>query len=196
MQNELIRKAIHLLTAVIPLFYLYYLEWEQMSVLCISLFVLFLLGDILRIYVTHLTQIYEKIFGKLLRPAEKGKKLNGATLLLLGYAIVTVLFDKQIAVIAMLILAVSDSMAAIIGIKFGRKKWFGKTMEGSLIFFIITFFIAGIFSANIGVNILGAALITSVELFSGKLNDNLTIPIVSALFFMLAQDYLVGSIYV
>jgi len=196
MQSELIRKTIHLVTAVIPLMYLFYLDREQMSVFCISLFILFLLGDTLRIYVTHLTQIYEKIFGKLLRSAEKGKKLNGATLLLLGFSVATILFEKEIAILAMLILAVSDSLAAIIGMKFGRREWFGKTMEGSLAFFITTFFITGFFSDNIGIITSGAALITGVELFSGKLNDNLTIPVISGLFFTVASDYLAGNFYV
>jgi len=192
MQNELIRKSIHLLTAIIPLIYLIYLDREQMSVLCISLFVLLLVGDILRIYITQMTQFYEKILGKLLRVDEKGKKLNGATLLLLGFSIATVLFEKDIAIISMLILAIADSMAAITGMRFGKRKWFGKSVEGSLAFFVTTFIIVSYFSNDTGINILGAALITIVELLSGKLNDNLTIPIVSGLFFTLAKDYLAG----
>jgi len=192
MQNELIRKSIHLLTAVLPLIYLFYLDREQMLLLCISLFVLFLLGDILRIYVTHLRQIYEKIFGKLLRTDEKGNKLNGATFLLLGFLVSVILFEKNIAVISMLILALSDSLAAIFGRQFGKNKWRGKTLQGSTAFFITTFLISGFFNDNTGINILGAALITIVELISGKLNDNVTIPVVSGLFFTLAKDYFTG----
>jgi len=157
-----------------------------MSVFCISLFVLFLSGDLLRIYVTQLGQIFDKIFGNLLRPAEKNNKLTGATYLLLGFSVATIFFEKEIAIISMLVLAVCDSLAALIGRKYGRRKWFGKTVEGSITFFIGTLFITQFFSDNIGINILGAALLTLVELVSGKLNDNLTIPIVSGLFFTFA----------
>jgi dolichol kinase len=192
MQNELIRKAIHLLTATLPLIYFFYLDREQMSLLCISLFVLFLVCDLGRIYVTLLRQIYEKIFGKLLRDDEKGNKLNGATFLLLGFLVSVILFEKNIAIISMLILALSDSLAAIFGMQFGKNKWHGKTLQGSSAFFITTFLISSFFNDNTGINILGAALITFVELISGKLNDNVTIPVVSGLFFTLAKDYFTG----
>jgi dolichol kinase len=187
MQNELLRKIIHLLTSLIPVIYLISMNKEQMSFLCISLFMLFLAGDLLRIYVIQLGRIFDKVFGKLLRPAEKEKKLTGATYLLLGFSIVAVFFEKEVAVISMLILSVCDSLAAIVGRSFGRRKWFGKTVEGSLTFFLATLFITGFFNDKFGINILGAALLTVVELLSGKLNDNLTIPIVSGLFFTFAR---------
>lgn len=193
MRSELIRKTIHLFTVVIPIIYLYYFNREQMSVICISLFILFLLGDILRIYITQLRQFYEKILGKLLRPDERGKKLNGATLLLLGFLLVTILFEKEIAIISMLILAVSDSLAALVGLSIGKIKWYGKTLEGSLTFFIVSFLIMSYFTDKTEINFFGAALLTIVELASGKLNDNLTIPIVSGLFFTFVKDYLAGS---
>ena len=135
MRNEVFRKAIHLLTAILPVIYFLYLDREQMSFLCISLFILFLLGDILRIYVTVLRQIYEKIFGKLLRADERENKLNGATFLFLGFSVAVILFEKEVAVISMLILALSDSLAALFGMQFGKKKGHGKTIHGSIAFF-------------------------------------------------------------
>ena len=192
MRNEVFRKAIHLLTAILPVIYFLYLDREQMSFLCISLFILFLLGDILRIYVTVLRQIYEKIFGKLLRADERENKLNGATFLFLGFSVTVILFEKEVAVISMLILALSDSLAALFGMQFGKKKGHGKTIHGSIAFFITTFIISSIFNDNTGINIIGATLITFAELVSGKINDNVTIPLVSGLFFTLAKDYFPG----
>ena len=121
LKNELIRKSIHISTVIIPIIYYYHLDREQMSFLCISLFILLLIGDILRIYITLLTQIYEKILGKLLRSEETGKRLNGATLLFLGFSISVLFFEKEIAIISMMILALSDSIAAIVGKSYGKK---------------------------------------------------------------------------
>ena len=112
-KQELIRKSIHIATSVIPIFYLFILNREQIIILCISLFIFFLTADISRIVIPGLKQIYEKIFGPILRTVEKGKKLNGATLLFLGFMISVILFEKQIAIASMFLLSLSDSLAFI-----------------------------------------------------------------------------------
>lgn len=188
-KNEVLRKIIHISTAIIPMLYFYYLNREQISILMIFLLLLILTGDILRIYVTKLGQIYENLFGKLLRPSESDKQLNGATMLLFGFTLAVLLFKKDIAIISMLILALSDSFAAIAGKSFGRIKLQGKTLEGSVTFFLITWVVAGLFNENTGINVLGAALITVFELYSDKLNDNISIPLFSGLFFTLAKNF-------
>jgi dolichol kinase len=187
LKKELIRKSIHLMTSAVPLAYFYYLNKEQILALSISLFILFLIGDILRINVTELKQIYEKIFGSLLRENESGKKLNGATLLLLGFSLAFFLFDKNIAIIATLFLTVSDSSAAIFGKKFGTHNLWDKSVEGAVAFFLTAFIVCLIFYDHFVISFIIAFIMAIIESAPIKINDNLTIPLVSGGLFTLTH---------
>jgi dolichol kinase len=84
-------------------------------------------------------KIFYTIFGFLLRQHEvdTGKKnLNGATYVLISALICVIIFPKIFFVTAFTILIISDSLAALIGRKFGRHKLFAKSLEGTLAFFI------------------------------------------------------------
>ncbi|KAA3617492.1 MAG: phosphatidate cytidylyltransferase [Calditrichaeota bacterium] len=186
-KTELARKFIHISTSIIPLVYYYMATKEQILVLCISLFLIFLVGDVLRIYVTKLRQIYEKVFGMLLRKNETGKTLNGATLLFLGFLLAVVLFEKNIAVVSMLFLSVSDTLAAVAGKLFGKYKIFNKTIEGTAAFFLSAFIIS-LFFYDKPILGFGVALATAIiELVPLKINDNITIPLISGLLFTIAK---------
>jgi len=187
LKKEIARKSIHFTTSILPFAYFSLAQKEQILVLSISLFVLFLIGDILRIYVTQMKQIYEKIFGSLLRENESGKNLNGATLLFLGFSVSIVLFEKNIAIIAMLFLAISDSVAAIVGKRFGKHRIFSKTFEGALGFFASAFIISLIFYDRIIFSLLIALIMAIIELVPLKINDNIVIPIATGLLFTLAN---------
>lgn len=187
LKEELLRKSIHITTSVIPLIYYYHASKEQILVLCLGFFSLFLIGDILRIYVTQIQQIYEKIFGNLLREHESGKNLNGATLLFLGLSISILLFEKNIAVVAMLFLTISDSAAAIIGKIFGRHYISHKTFEGAFAFFASASIISLIFYEKVIFGLLIAVIMAIVELAPIKINDNIIIPIISGLLLTLAN---------
>ena len=186
-KKELIRKSIHLTTSIIPIAYYTLFEREQILVLCISIFVLFLTGDILRIYVTQMKQFYENIFGRLLRDNETGKSLNGATLLFLGFVMSVLLFDKNIAIMSMLFLSISDSIAALIGKSIGKHKIFNKTMEGTIGFFLSAAIISTIFFHNVIAGLLIALSVAIIELIPTKINDNILIPLVSGVFFTIAD---------
>ena len=93
--------------------------------------------------------------------------------------------DKSIIMASLLTMSISDSFAAIIGMKYGVTRIYNKkSLEGSFTFFISSFFILNIFisSLSIAVSILIALIVTLVELFSfDRINDNITIPISCAL---------------
>jgi dolichol kinase len=187
-KRELVRKSIHIITSIIPLVYYYYNQKDQILILCVSLFILFLTGDLLRVYVIKMKQIYEKVFGKLLREKESGKGLNGATLLFLGFSITILLFERNIAIVAMLFLSISDTVAAIIGKSFGRIKIFNKTFEGALAFFVSAFIISLIFYDRVILGLLIAIIMAIIELAPIKINDNITIPLATGILFTLANN--------
>lgn len=86
-------------------------------------------------------------------------------------------------------MTISDSFAAIIGIKYGRTKLYqNKSLEGSFSFFITAFIILVLFVPNLDLFylVLIALTTTIIELFSfHKLNDNILIPISSAILIQL-----------
>ena len=75
------------------------------------------------------------------------------------------------------------STAALVGIKYGKTNLFNKTLEGSMAFFITTLIIIHLLiEIPIYLTIICSLIITFVELLSfKKINDNLSIPLVTAL---------------
>ena len=102
----------------------------------------------------------------------------GSTFFLFSTILTILLFPKPIAVSSLLILILADTAAALVGKGIGRVRIFGKTLEGSMAFFLTALLIVWIyptlnrFSGSVAA--LGATLI---ELLPIRLNDNLTIPL-------------------
>jgi dolichol kinase len=99
-------------------------------------------------------------------------------------------FPKPIALIAIYTLAISDPLSAIVGIKYGKRRIVPhKSLEGSLAFFISTFLISlSILSLAVGgmtfivffVSLVLAFSTSIFEMLPLKIDDNLTIPLVTA----------------
>ncbi len=104
---------------------------------------------------------------------------TGAMFFYTGCALTFVFFPFAIASAACAMLAVGDSLSTLIGKKFGKHRIGGKTFEGSLANFFGSL-LAGIFFVNPILSFTGALASSATELFP-KINDNLTIPIVSGL---------------
>ena len=84
---------------------------------------------------------------------------------------------------AFTILIVSDTFAALIGRKFGRKKFMRKSVEGSTAFFIFALFVIA-FTPKVEysmteylIGIIAAIVGTVVEASSWNIDDNLSIPL-------------------
>jgi glycerol-3-phosphate acyltransferase PlsY len=108
-----------------------------------------------------------------------------STYVLLSALLVFWLFEKDISVVALCFLAVGDPAASIIGEKFGRRKIWGKSLEGTAACFL-SCLVVGVFLANtvLSVSLLailaGSFCAALVELLPLHLNDNFTIPILPA----------------
>ena len=136
---EVSRKIIHLLSSVIGIS-IYFLDQSIYVPILLFLSTLFICFDIMRINFKKLNDFYYKYFFIFTRDHEKNQ-LTGASYLFLGASLVAILFSKKIVVIGLLVMSFSDSLAAIIGIQFGKTKLFDKTLEGSVAFFLTTFLI-------------------------------------------------------
>ncbi len=120
-------------------------------------------------------------FIDVLRPRER-TNVTGAIFFSAATIIVFATFDYPIAVTALLLTVFGDLASALIGIKFGRHKVYKKkTLEGFLAGLAINFLVGYLFLPAYPAIFLTMAVVASVvELYTGKLDDNLTVPLISA----------------
>ncbi len=184
--TELIRKGIHLCSLSIPVVY-YFLTRETALAILVPLTLAFGLSDLARLFLPSVRALYERLFGFLLRRHERStryRRLNGATYVLLSATICVWLFPKVIVITAFAILIVSDTAAALVGRKFGRHPFLGKSLEGTTAFFISALVVVAVapkvlyLPSEYLIGICAAFLGALVEAVSGDLlDDNLSIPL-------------------
>lgn len=188
-----LRKVYHVLaSSLIPLAYLYPpFHWglpETRKWLLIISFVCFFISfvlDLFRLRDHQFNSWFMRIFSEFIRRTE-ANKLNGSTFLCFAFFLVIFLFSRKVAITAMFFLSLGDAAAELGGKYFGRLKVWSKTLEGSAAFFLVAFLVAFALFENWMIALVGAVAGTLVELFSFDLDDNLTVPIGSALALSLA----------
>ncbi len=182
---ELARKGIHFFSLSIPIIY-YYIERDLALAILVPITLAFLTVDLLRYYHKPTAQLFYTIFGFMLRKHEldeNSKRLNGATNVLIAASLCVIIFPKLIVLTAFPILIISDSVAALFGRRFGKRKFLQKSVEGSTAFFIFALIVIAFtpkINGSIDEYLIGAvaALVgTIVEAGSWKIDDNLSIPL-------------------
>lgn len=185
-RDEILRKLIHLCSLSIPVVY-YFIPRNTALIILGIMTVFALVLDVGRYLSASIGKIFYKIFGFMLRQHEidhKKRNLNGATYVLLSALICVLIFPKIIVVTAFAVLIISDTMAALIGRRYGNHKFLFKSLEGTLAFFLsgivvvllspkieysYSEYIVGIVAVAFG------AIIENVSF--GLADDNLVIPI-------------------
>lgn len=190
--KEMFRKILHLSSILFPILY-HFTNKESMMVL-ISLLTsgmfFFEWSRFSTGKIHHITQDilnFLKIdINKIIRPHEI-TTLTGASYIAIALFITLLFFPKFVFIIAFSILAISDSLAALVGLKFGKIQLLNKTLEGCLAFFLSAIIISYAIISIYGINhislfaILLTCFITAcVELFAKKIavDDNLLIPLI------------------
>ena len=183
--TELIRKSIHLCSLAIPLVYYWISEAQALSIL-IPLALLLGVADVARLYHPATGRVYSKYLGFLLRPHERtehGRKLNGATYVLLSAIICILIFPKVIVITAFAVLIISDTCAALVGRRFGRHPFFNKSLEGTTAFFVSGLLVVALapkvawLPAEYAIGAAAVLIGAIVEASPVPLDDNLSIPI-------------------
>jgi dolichol kinase len=175
--KELCRQIIHIILGVIIAFSVLYFG----KVLIYPLFILVIIGIFLYFYLKeHYIPIISDLLAICGREDEGGK---GAVLFAIGL-LITLIVVKNInsAFYSILVFAIGDGLATIVGVKGNLKiKYFGKTIEGFLAFFIS----AGIILySHYGIyGIIIAFISACIEFISKKtkVDDNLILPIIVGL---------------
>lgn len=188
--NEIFRKILHLVSCVIPLSYLWFIQDKDTMVLFVgtlSIFAIFI--EYLRNKFKFIDGYFKALFNTMLRQEESRGKITGATWMLFGDTITIFMFPKEIAVPALIFLSIGDTFAAIIGKLYPYIKIKDKTLTGTIAG-IITSIIAGLYVNQVllpEIIILGAIIAMVVELLPISVNDNLTIPVVSGSVMMIGK---------
>ena len=160
---ELTRQYIHLLSGVAAVFFAIVLAREEL----IGLSVLFLAGLLFSkrlLLLQSIHRVRRATWGEIFFPAGVGL----AAVLYLPHS-------PQLYSLAVLIMALSDSLANLIGTRFARRRLlFGKSLVGSTAFFVCTLALS-LFFLRPAPAVLLATLATVVEALSPYGSDNLTI---------------------
>jgi len=179
--KEFLRKTIHLTGLVVPVGYAYFPRRYLLILLTAGLLVAFAV-ELLRFSYLPFRMLFERTLGFLLREGEQ-RQICGATYWLIGAFLVVLFFPRPIAQFSLYMLIVSDSIAAWVGRSVGRVHLInGKTLEGSTAFLISAFLIGlCIPGYTVATAFVGAFAGMLFELGLVPLNDNLMIPVGSAL---------------
>lgn len=162
---------------------------------------IFLPIDWLRAYWRPANRLFIKVFGRYMRQNAR-YNLTGSTYLLVGVLVLVAFFPREIVFLSLAMLALGDPVASIIGVLYGQDKLVGnKSLQGSLAAFVVCSIIsiAYYFYLNIMIErlVLVGLLSGLIGAFSelcpvGKIDDNLSFPVISALL-LYALFYVFGG---
>lgn len=194
---EIGRKALHLLALVIPLGMWMLGTPLALYVLggCASVAVI---ADVARAYSAGFNDWIRTIFGALMRAEELpevGTRItfNGATCVLVGAALLTLLFPLRVAVPVLTMTMLADAAAALVGRRLGRHSWgsLSATVEGSTAFVVTGLAVMAAFpSLALLPAVFGVIVAAVVEAVPFPVNDNIRVPLIAALVVMIGETVL------
>ncbi|MDZ4182819.1 MAG: phosphatidate cytidylyltransferase [Candidatus Cloacimonadaceae bacterium] len=182
--SETLRKGIHISSLAIPFSYRYLLDFNRKLTfyLLLAAFVVSMTVEFYRFWQKSFKKTFYRMFGLILRRHEL-RDFTGATYLIFSAMICVAFFEPIIAFCAMAFVSIGDTFAAMIGMNFGKRKFLGmkKSLEGSLACFVSTFIFALFFLGSPIQALFGSIAATGAELLDIPVDDNLKIPLISAL---------------
>ncbi len=198
---EVVRKGIHLNSLLIPIIYTFITK-ELALWLLVPMLSAALLIELGKHFSAPFSKLYYRVFGTILREHEHDRTrfhLNGATYVLLSAVFCVAVFPKLITITAFAILIISDITAALVGRRFGKRRFFRKSRAGALAFFGSALVVvavapkAGGLPVEYLIGAVGAAVGTVVE-SAATIDDNLAIPVsVGAVMWLLYALLLPGA---
>lgn len=195
---HLARKLWHM-CGVLLIAYFHNIVKHDLAIILLSVFsVVFIAADSIRIYSSKVNSVVIDLFRLIMRENEI-HRFSGNTFLILGVFFINLFYPFDIVSLTLLFLAFADPLASYFGIKYGKTKILGsKSLEGFIaalvICFTLTFSFVYINNGHIDIMtkhlelgriiwisaVAGLVGALSELIPIGKLDDNLTLPILSA----------------
>jgi len=173
---EVWRKFLHLFALTIPVGYHFVGHAAAILIPAFCLLVS-LFADIARLRGWSCQRFWLPITSPIIRPRESDN-FTGATYILASGAICPAIFSVPAAAAGMAAIILGDIAAALIGRRWGRHRLIGKkTLEGSGAFLVAAFLgIVAVPGIDWQLALVAAMVGTIAEAISGKVDDNLSVP--------------------
>jgi len=195
--SEVFRKLIHISSLLIPMLYKYLFHYNRKNtfLVLLPLTVILIIFDTFRIEHRTFKRFYHNFFGIILRKHELSD-FTGAVYVMVSAVICIAIFPGSTAFMSLSFLAIGDTLAALVGIHFGKRKLKGqkKSLEGSIACFLGTLIFGvlyyifdhqlGLPLGSIMVGALGAAM---SEAWNVSFDDNLKMPLISGILMYLSS---------
>ena len=190
-RTEIYRKLIHISSLAIPMSFRFIVSRTTMLRVLIPLTLIVFAIEIFRLENKSLKRIFYRLFGIMLRRHEINN-YTGASYLMVSAIFCISFFSADVAFLALSSLAIGDTFAAIIGMMYGKRKIRGskKSLEGSLACFVTTCLYALVFGAHPFIAVVGGISTTIAEVSPIPIDDNIKIPIISAVAMSAAQLFI------
>jgi dolichol kinase len=189
-KRELQRKSIHLSMIIIPVWiYVTPPDWTLLGLIIATSATV--VTDLLRLTDRRLRGFFLRFFRSLIRSHEE-EHLLGSTYFMIAALLSVLAFGDTIAIAALTFLIIGDTMAAIVGKKYGKPLYWGKSLLGSLACFVSCLIIGAALLDNQWVIIAGALAAAVAEALPVPMDDNMRVPIVSGLVMQYVSHYMQG----
>ncbi len=177
------RKLYRLSGIIFPIIYYFTDKRLILIILSSTLFFLVLL-ELLRFEFPSINQVIFRYLKPIVKEEEK-KRILGTTYFIFAALLVVWLFKKPIAITSISFAVFGDAAATLVGVKWGRIKLGQRSLEGSIAFFLICLIVGlgllRVLMLNLNIVLIGALAAALIELLPLPFDDNLTVPIFSAL---------------
>jgi dolichol kinase len=147
--------------------------------------------DLLRLSDHRLRGFFLRLFRSLIRSHEQ-EHLLGSTYFMIAALLSVLAFDDTIAIAALTFLIIGDTVAAVVGKKYGKPMYWGKSPQGSLACFASCLIIGAALLDNQWVVVAGALAAALAEALPVPMDDNMRVPIVSGLVMQLVAHFMQG----
>ncbi len=188
-KREIVRKTIHLF-AIILLVPVIYLDKSSSIIIYLGIFFLMLGMEITRVSNIQPGKfIYNKLLFDIMRNREMPKEfcIKSADQMILGLLCLSIFFEPKVIIPSFLVLCIADTMAALIGVRYGKIRIYnGKSLEGSVAFFASCAYILFHLTEVTMLHVIIISLIaTAIEMFDVyrrlDFDDNFIIPVSTAI---------------
>jgi len=166
------------------LFAVFYLEFGKELALVVvgTVTIFFLAVDLVRLAHAGINVFVFKNLAVFFKEKEQ-KSFSSMTLFLIASTLSILLFEASVAVAAIVFLTFGDLFAKFFGLQYGRRRIFGKTLEGTLAYFSFCLVAGSILSDYVvlspGIILVGAASAAMTELAPTGMDDNLSVALIS-----------------
>lgn len=195
-KQEIYRQILHILTGLITVTLIYFEILSPWSIL------LMIIAGILASILSK--RIWLPFFSFFLKHCERQETMKtfpgkGMIFFFIGTLLSIKLFDRDIALAAILILTFGDSISHLVGARIGKiknifngdgKKLFEGTLAGSIVGFLTALIFVPFSEAFLGSFIAMIAEVIKIDLNNNQLDDNFVVPLVAGTVMFLIRTYL------